>query len=338
MLAGLMMLSVAMWVIALDPRSRLMQVFAAFMLVRGLVNLLLRFTSEAGGTNVGGVEAFLNYYQIAVPFLALIFAYHLLWERSKATRWSLWTAGAMLVCETWYLVDASVWYGDPPGNWMYQFIGLQSLSYLLVAHALLRDRDAPLSHFVAGVSFMLFPVFAASADLTIIAHRYATQPEYAVSDEFLPTMIIRIISLVYAAIVAGLTMRRWDLRRKLGWMALAAALIGGILPTYIGIAIDVHWFTVSKPFNGLFSAAMPLAIAWALTTEGFYAQVGRRRLATWLATALFSLVWLLIIAALYATVEGATVVAAMAGSIALAVLFFLLVQSNSSDDQPSILE
>ncbi len=337
-LAGLLMLTVAMWVMALDPRSRLMQVFALFMVVRGVVNILLRFTPEALDGSPTPMTDLVNYYQIALPFLALMFAFHLLWPRAKATKWSIGALVVMTIFEFWYLFDHGIWYADAPGNWMYQVIGLQAITYLVVAHALLRDREAPLTHFVAGVSFMLFPVFAAAADLTIIAFRYATIPDYVVSEGFRPTAIIRIVSLVYAAIIVALTMRRWDTKHRWAHFALGAAVVGGILPTFIGEATGVHWFTASKPFNGLFSAAMPVAIGWALTSQGFYAHSGTRRLAAWLATSLFTIVWLLIIGALYATVEGATVVAAIAGSLALTVLFFLLVQSTfSREDQPNIL-
>lgn len=330
-IAGLLMLSTAMWVISLDPRSRLMQAFSAFMLLRGLVNILLPFAGEryAGG-EVPALLAINGYYQIAVPFAAIVFALLLIYPDHRARRPVIATILIGASLEVWYFFDHAAFLGGEFRGWMDQVLGLQGLAYLAVAHAMLIDRDAPVARFTAGVAYMLFPIFAGAFGVAEFIDAWLNNRIFAPTPQRWSNFWFRLATLVYGVAIAAWICRGTPAqRRNIMLAATTAAVAGGIVPVVWGRIIGMDEYTLSLPLNGLFTAALPVAVAWALTRDEFYTPFRPVRWRSWVLSAAFGIGWLMIIIALYAAIRGAGAVAAVVGTVALSVVLFLLIQTAS---------
>ncbi len=336
--SGLLMLTLALWVLALDRRSRLLQVFALFMVVRGVMNILLPF----GGDDPEGVPndflATTNvYYQIAVPFMAVIFAGYLLMPAERAKRWGLALAGGLLLLELWYFLDHEIYFGTPEAHpgWLHRVFKLSGLAYMVVGHALVRGTDVALPRYVAGVAYMLFPLFQAIFDWFLTAHDFMVGtkgPTWRPDVDWIFVNGLHIVVLLYGAFIIR-EQARLAPKERMRWMwwAVGVATVGSMIPIVLGELLDLPRFPLSLPINGLLTAAMPVAIGWALTQDAFYTKYHAIQMPMVGVSVLFLVLWGLIIGALYAAVEGARAVAAIIGAVALAVLLFLLLQSAAVD-------
>ncbi len=328
-IAGVLMLSTAMWAIAIAPRSHLMQAFSAFMVLRGLVNLLLPFAGERyGGGEVPPLLAVTGYYQIAVPFAALVFAWLLL-RPGRAKQPIVATVAVASALEVWYFFDHAAFLGGEFRGWMDQVLGLQGLAYLVVAHAMLADRDAPIARYTTGAAYMLFPMFAGAFGVAEFIDAWLNNRIFAPTPQRWSNFWFRLATLLYGVFITAWTFRgTLPARRRIVVAATTAAVAGGIVPVVWGRLVGMDEYTLSLPFNGVFTAALPVAVAWALTRDEFYAPYRALRWRPWALASLFGVGWLGIVGALYAAIQGAEAVAAVVGTVSLSVLLFLLIQTT----------
>ncbi|HEV8358844.1 MAG TPA: hypothetical protein VGR28_00160, partial [Candidatus Thermoplasmatota archaeon] len=293
-LAGLALLAVAAWLLALDPRRRLHRAFALLLVARAMVALLLAFSftvdDYAGRLRV--------YFLLALPFAALYFGW--VYRETLAGRArSRWVPLALLACagavEVAYLLDHGLFYATAslggatvfaPGP-LALAIPLKSVAFAGVACLFWRAGRAAVGRtprdalFLAALGFALEPAFEATNAVVLMAAGPALG---AVVRPPLPIFpALDLVALAAFALVVALA-AGWSralrgpahdaaqARRAL--VALGAAAASGVVMVAVLVAEVQGMVTFFLPLNyavgAVWTLAAPALVGYALARHRLF--------------------------------------------------------------------